>query len=396
MALEIDIKKYYAYDPTIDRSFWVGAVSDGVQVDMFRGANGEQVAGGTLSYEEYEEFRQKVPNARLPVFREPTAEGEAPPGNTVGHVVGPTAASTAPAVKSNPPVEPETPEEQGFWSSASGWAHGALDVAGFVPGLGAIPDLLNAGIYALEGNYSAAAISAVAAVPGFGDAIKGGTMVGKAASRIGTHTAKEAAEHSAEVAAREAAEKAAKEKAEREAAEQAASKGKDGGKSKGRQRRDCRLRPYSQGCPGGKTPHHVVPDRVFKSPSGQRYRGGLTHAQGLCVCVDGRTPVRRGPRPNEHGLIHGIYDPAEAVLGANGDPAGTAPLGELEALGVASASAVTGCNPVAMAAQLRAYHQGKGLSITDRFRADPRGTMVRGVDPSRIGRGATQSGSGGL
>lgn len=235
MALEIEIKKFYAYDPTIDRSFWVGETIGGVNVDMFRGANGEQVAGATLSYEEYEDFRQAVPNARLPVFRTPDAEAEAPAGNTIGHVVGPTGGSAAPASASNPPVEPETPEEEGFWSSASGWVHGALDVAGFIPGVGAIPDLLNAGLYALEGNTAAAAISAVAAVPLVGDAAKGATMVGKAATRIGTHTAKEAAEHSAEVAAREAAEKAAKEKAEREAV-QRAERGRDGMRSAGRRR----------------------------------------------------------------------------------------------------------------------------------------------------------------
>ncbi|MBV9789708.1 MAG: WXG100 family type VII secretion target, partial [Chloroflexi bacterium] len=51
--------------------------------------------------------------------------------------------------------------------------HGALDVAGFVPGLGAVPDLINAGIYAIEGDLGNAAMSGVAAVPIIGDAIKG-------------------------------------------------------------------------------------------------------------------------------------------------------------------------------------------------------------------------------
>lgn len=46
----------------------------------------------------------------------------------------------------------------------------ALDVAGFVPGLGAIPDLLNASISALRGNWAEAGMSVLAAVPGIGDA----------------------------------------------------------------------------------------------------------------------------------------------------------------------------------------------------------------------------------
>jgi hypothetical protein len=395
MALEIDIIKHYRYDPGMDRSFWIGEVGGSVRVDMFRGASGEQLAGSMMSYAEYEAYREAIPRARLPVFRIPEVEIEAPPGNTIGYVVGPTAASAVPAEKANPPIEAETSEEEGFWAQASDWAHGALDVAGFIPGLGAIPDLLNAGIYAVEGNYAAAAISAVAAVPIVGDAAKGVSMASKAAAKISAHTAKEAAEKTAEVAAKKAAEKAAKEKAEKQAAERAAG-GRDGGRSKGKTKRDCRLRPYSQGCAGGKTPHHVVPDRVFKNPSQVRYAGGLSHAQGLCICVDGGTPVRKGPKPNEHGLIHGMYDAAEAALGSKGNPVGTALLAEIEALGVASASAITGCNPVTMAAQVRAYHQSKGLSPGSRFRADPRGAKVRNADPSQLGQGSSQTGSGGL
>lgn len=54
--------------------------------------------------------------------------------------------------------------------------HGALDVAGFIPGLGAVADVLNAGIYALEGDYANAALSLLAAVPGVGDAAALGKM----------------------------------------------------------------------------------------------------------------------------------------------------------------------------------------------------------------------------
>jgi RHS repeat-associated protein len=55
-----------------------------------------------------------------------------------------------------------------------------LDYAGFAPGVGAAPDLLNATIYAARGQWGNAALSAVAAVPGWGDAIKGGAMAGRA------------------------------------------------------------------------------------------------------------------------------------------------------------------------------------------------------------------------
>lgn len=46
----------------------------------------------------------------------------------------------------------------------------ALDVAGFIPIVGAVPDLLNAGIYALRGDYVSAGLSLLSAVPMVGDA----------------------------------------------------------------------------------------------------------------------------------------------------------------------------------------------------------------------------------
>lgn len=45
-----------------------------------------------------------------------------------------------------------------------------LSIAGFVPGLGAVPDLLNAAIYAGRGNWADAGLSVLSAVPLIGDA----------------------------------------------------------------------------------------------------------------------------------------------------------------------------------------------------------------------------------
>jgi hypothetical protein len=73
------------------------------------------------------------------------------------------------------------------WAGFSAWVHGGLDAAGFFPGLGAIPDLVNAGIYALEGDWANAGLSTVAAVPAVGDGIKGGTLVVKAGSAALEH-----------------------------------------------------------------------------------------------------------------------------------------------------------------------------------------------------------------
>ena len=55
----------------------------------------------------------------------------------------------------------------------------ALDFAGFAPGVGAIPDLLNAAIYAVRGDKLNASLSLLAAVPGIGDAAAAAKIAGK-------------------------------------------------------------------------------------------------------------------------------------------------------------------------------------------------------------------------
>jgi hypothetical protein len=62
------------------------------------------------------------------------------------------------------------PDEGG---GVMGWVHGTLDGAGFIPGLGAVPDLVNAGLYAARGEGGEALWSLGAAVPIAGDAAKG-------------------------------------------------------------------------------------------------------------------------------------------------------------------------------------------------------------------------------
>lgn len=59
----------------------------------------------------------------------------------------------------------------------------SLDVAGMVPVLGAAPDLLNAAISALRGNWLDAGMFLVTAVPGAGDAL-GGAMIVKNGVKI--------------------------------------------------------------------------------------------------------------------------------------------------------------------------------------------------------------------
>jgi hypothetical protein len=112
--------------------------------------------------------------------------------------------------------------------------HGALDIAGFVPVLGAIPDGVNAAIYMFEGDWTNAGLSAFAAIPGWGDGVKLGVMTEKGVAKITVRASRKAlfktGEEGVAKALKEAraAEKAAAEaaaKAEKEAAQAAAARG---------------------------------------------------------------------------------------------------------------------------------------------------------------------------
>jgi len=169
-------------------------------------------------------------------------------------------AAGAPSGNTNPPAKPETPKEQGFWSKASPWVHGALGVASFVPGVSLVTGAADAAIYAAEGEMLEAGIAAASMIPGgkvvttAGKAVKGAARLAK-----GAHATEEAAkaaklakeaEEAAKAAklAKEAEEAAKLKKAEEEAARirkaeeeaAAAGKGKDGVKvKKQKPHKDC-------------------------------------------------------------------------------------------------------------------------------------------------------------
>jgi len=93
----------------------------------------------------------------------------------------------------SPSARPAPPPDDGAWDVV----HGLLDVAGFVPGLGAVPDLVNAGLYAARGDLGNAALSAAAAVPLFGDAAKGTAMAVKAGKGLAAEAGEAAVKRAA-------------------------------------------------------------------------------------------------------------------------------------------------------------------------------------------------------
>jgi hypothetical protein len=309
-----------------------------------------------------------------------------PIGNTQGIIVPQT--SPNPGGNSAPtPQAPAGKEEKGWWGSwGSAVTHGVLDVVGMIPVVGEPANLIGAGIYALEGDYISAGMDLAAMWPAGGQA----ATAAKYGRKVGTEVLQQVEKKADDVA--EAVVKRSDDAAGaagKKADDAVPPKKNDGGNVKGDPR--CVLRPFKPDTCAPKTGHHVVPDRVFRvgARGSARIPGGISEDEGLVICVDGKN----ASRSKEHGKIHAIYDPLERVAGLAGTPIGSAPLGVLEAAGALSVSKITGCNPLALEAQLRAYHQSKGLGVDSIFRADPSGKLP--VDVTKLGKGATPSGGPG-
>ncbi len=314
-----------------------------------------------------------IPNCGRVQPNSRTAPG--PIANTTGIILPKTSPNLSGS--SAPTPKAEGKGEGGWWSSwGSAATHGVLDVIGLIPVVGEVANLAGAGIYALEGDYASAAPDLAAMWPAGGQAATAAKYGTKAAEKVAKEAAQAAEKRAAQAAERKAAEEAEKKTAQRG--------GGEGGHVKGDPR--CVLRPYKPDtCKPNRTGHHVVPDRVFRvgGRGSARIKGGVGENDGLVICVDG---------PNldsskEHGKIHRIYDPLELAAGVAGSPRGTAPLGVLEAAGAFAAGKVTGCNPLLLEAQLRAYHQAKGLGPGTVVRADPTGKIP--IDFTKIGVGAS-------
>ncbi|CCK16762.1 Rhs-family protein [Cronobacter universalis NCTC 9529] len=158
-------------------------------------------------------------------------------GNTIGKLqYAPAPKGKVAAGSANPP------KKKSWWGDWGDIVHTGLDVLGAVPVLGVVADGANAAIYAAEGDYGNAALSAASAaanfVPGGGAAFKAGKMAVKAGKAIEAASAtKGLVKETAKLAEKSAfkAEKAAAKaegKAAKEGAEDAV-KAKKAGSEKG-------------------------------------------------------------------------------------------------------------------------------------------------------------------
>ncbi|WP_051290009.1 DUF6531 domain-containing protein [Paenibacillus massiliensis] len=72
-------------------------------------------------------------------------------------------------------------EKEGFWDKIQT----GLDVLGMLPGVGAVFDVINAGISLGRGDFLGAGLSLVCMIPGVGDAFGAARLAGKAAKKVG-------------------------------------------------------------------------------------------------------------------------------------------------------------------------------------------------------------------
>lgn len=184
-----------------------------------------------LSDEQWEALRKEHPEWKLPPAK-PQEKGSGD-GNTKGKVQGQGPKSDTDPAAANPKAKPETPAEKGWLERNSGNIHSALGAASFVPGpSGAVAGATDAALYAWEGDWWNAGLSAMAIIPGGKLLGKLGGLAGKAGK------AEKAIAEGEKVAAQgekalTQAEKEALAKAEKEAAEK---KPAPGGKVKNKQK----------------------------------------------------------------------------------------------------------------------------------------------------------------
>lgn len=200
------------------------------------------------------------------------------PGSAAGAGGKPT--PKEPAVTPDTPKEAQAAQEKkGIWGMVSGPVHFVLGAAGFIPGLGAIPDVLDAGVYALEGDAISAGLSLGAAVPFAGDAVKAGTIAGKAGKQFLKAAEKKVAKQAADTALKGADEvagavrqtekqrvKQVKEGAGEAATKGAKKEGKDGAKVKKKGKLKCgeygKYGALKKKTGGGKLDRDHVPSKA--------------------------------------------------------------------------------------------------------------------------------------
>lgn len=148
---------------------------------------------------------------------------------------------------------------------------------------------------------------------------------------------------------------------------------------------ECKLVPYKDGCPEGKTPHHVIPVHCFMGkgarslPKAQRiekqFDGCKNYDPNLapCICVEGSGKV------GQHGNIHAVFDKIEDSHLLSLEPRKAGNWDYKEAKEAGKQSIKDKCSDGCIELQLKNYHEQDEVGIKEntKLRADSSG---RGTD----------------
>jgi hypothetical protein len=432
------VSAYAPIDMPNGQRVQVDPLPDTVRLQTYDPAHPEDtLRSQELSYEQYEELRQNSPDIKYPALRKPEEdrEGGIKPndfpqpgdsGNTVGIILPKTLPSEA---GGDPPVELETKEECLWDAFMKGLSNGAAQWAKYYKD-NISPSLHGFGGEAMETGSTVAAAGGIAvaaggliSATGVGAPVGGVVAAGGAATAVvgGVVTAVGTATDTATTAfdaladailsgqppevletlidqALNVGDKIVGHKLKLLGGKRDG--GHDGGYVTRRKAGDprCKLKPYkSNNCPNGETPHHVVPDHVFreKGKAGARYPGTPSHADGLTLCLVGATKstdtsggqIKKKDFKGRlrdyfaqlatHGRVHVRLDSREIILGTKGNPRGTTTLGEMEQASARAVAKETGCDQKDLEKQLREFHGSPPYSLpeTTKVRANPFGFM---------------------
>lgn len=289
-----------------------------------------------------------------------------PKGNTKGVAKAPVIPEGTSAAAASPPVKPATPQEVSFVDDLQL----LLDVAGMLPGVGALPDLLNSAISLARGNFIDAAFSAASAIPAAGDIVGAGKIAKNAEKYLNAveRVSKKAKGVLPDVVskkldaglaqlkqqlqtlknqAKEALSSANKAPANKSSAKHEHQEGKNksskdnngnggqdgGGRSAGPDASGpCILGTYrelktTKPCPKGSEAHHIIPDtmvRVTRRKAHEKGQGTLIGRKnfwdGPAICLVGK----QGEAKSEHNMAHQLDNKIRA-MGASSQIPGTLP-----------------------------------------------------------------------
>ena len=195
---------------------------------------------------------------------------------------------------------------QGAWSSVSGAVHTGLDVAGMIPVVGNAADLVNAGIYAAEGDVINAGVSLAGALPGGQAAtgarlaMKGGKEVVEQVAKKGAKAGKEAIEQGTKKGVKEAAEKNVGTKVSKSPKKGSKS---DGSSTKKKKKSDKdKKEGGDDGSPDGKSEADfaVTEEGVAIPKDPDQLKDGLSKLDDVSTSPD---KSRKFTRQDEHGPI---------------------------------------------------------------------------------------------